>query len=76
MFDQKQARKQLGPDRYLPRAACPPGLPERSAIALFSALAHLLMIDMLLMLPETRGRAIASLESEAPGSGAQLAGPP
>ena len=37
-----------------------------TAIALFSTLAHALMIVMLLLLPETRGRAIASLESEVP----------
>ncbi|MBO0738624.1 MAG: MFS transporter, partial [Alphaproteobacteria bacterium] len=36
-----------------------------TAIALFSTLAHALMIGMLLLLPETRGRAIASLEAEA-----------
>jgi hypothetical protein len=33
---------------------------------LFSTLAHALMLVMLLVLPETRGRAIASLEPEAP----------
>jgi hypothetical protein len=37
---------------------------------LFSTLAHALMIVMLLLLPETRGRAIASLEPEAPGGAA------
>jgi hypothetical protein len=31
-------------------------------------LAHALMIVMLLLLPETRGRAIANLEDEAPGA--------
>jgi hypothetical protein len=31
-------------------------------------LAHALMIVMLLLLPETRGRAIASLEAEARGT--------
>jgi uncharacterized membrane protein len=43
-------------------------MPLGTAIALFSTLAHALMIVMLLLLPETRGRAIASLEPE--GSGA------
>jgi hypothetical protein len=42
-------------------------IPLCTAIALFSTLAHALMIVMLLLLPETRGRAIASLEAEAPG---------
>ena len=37
-------------------------MPLGTAIALFSTLAHALMIVMLLLLPETRGRAIASLE--------------
>ena len=41
-------------------------MPLGTAIALFSTAAHGLMIIMLLMLPETRGRAIASLEAEAP----------
>jgi MFS family permease len=41
-----------------------------TAIALFSTLAHALMIVMLLLLPETRGRAIASLEPEAPSAAA------
>ena len=41
-----------------------------TAIALFSTLAHALMIVMLLLLPETRGRVIASLEAEAPGGAA------
>jgi MFS family permease len=41
-------------------------MPLGTAIALFSTLAHTLMIVMLLLLPETRGRAIASLEAEAP----------
>ena len=36
-------------------------MPLGSAIALFSTIAHGLMIVMLLLLPETRGRAIASL---------------
>ena len=38
---------------------------RRYAVALFSTLAHLLMIIMLMMLPETRGRAIANLDAEA-----------
>jgi sugar phosphate permease len=42
-------------------------MPLGTAIALFSTLAHGLMIVMLLLLPETRGRVIASLE-EAPGA--------
>jgi hypothetical protein len=42
-------------------------MPLDTAIALFSSLAHALMIIMLL-LPETRGRAIANLEDEAPGA--------
>ena len=42
-------------------------MPLGTAIALFSSLAHALMIIMLL-LPETRGRAIANLEDEAPGA--------
>lgn len=41
-------------------------MPLGSAIALFSTIAHGLMIVMLLLLPETRGRAIASLEPEMP----------
>jgi hypothetical protein len=44
-------------------------IPLGTAIPLFSTLAHALMIVMLL-LPETRGRAIASLEPEAPGAAA------
>jgi hypothetical protein len=43
-------------------------MPLGAAIALFSTLAHALMIVMLLLLPETRGRAIASLEPEAPAA--------
>jgi MFS family permease len=39
-------------------------MPLGAAIALFSTLAHMLMIVMLLLLPETRGRAIANLEAE------------
>jgi hypothetical protein len=42
-------------------------MPLGMAIALFSTLAHALMLVMLLGLPETRGRAIASLEPEALG---------
>jgi hypothetical protein len=45
-------------------------MPLGTAIALFSTLAHALMIVMLLLLPETRGRAIASLEAEAPDAAA------
>jgi hypothetical protein len=41
-------------------------MPLGAAIALFSTLAHVLMIVMLLLLPETRGRAIARLEAETP----------
>jgi len=40
------------------------GLPLGATIAVFSALASGLMIVMLLMLPETRGRSLASLERE------------
>ena len=43
-------------------------MPLGTAIALFSTLSHALMIVMLLLLPETRGRAIARLEDEAPGA--------
>src|SRR5271165_5560478 len=45
-------------------------VPLGTAIALFSTLAHALMIVMLLLLPETRGRAIADLETETPGAAA------
>jgi uncharacterized membrane protein len=45
-------------------------IPLGTAIALFSTLAHVLMMVMLLLLPETRGRAIASLEPEVSGSAA------
>jgi hypothetical protein len=45
-------------------------MPLGTAIALFSTLAHALMLMMLLLLPETRGRAIASLEPEALGGAA------
>jgi MFS family permease len=45
-------------------------MPLGTAIALFSTLAHVLMIVTLLILPETRGRAIAGLEAEAPGTAA------
>ncbi len=41
-------------------------MPLGTAIALFSTVAHALMIIMLLLLPEMRGRTIASLEPEAP----------
>ena len=40
-------------------------MPLGTAIAVFSTMAHVLMLGMLLVLPETRGRAIASLEDEA-----------
>jgi MFS family permease len=50
-------------------------MPLGTAIALFSTLAHGLMIVMLLLLPETRGRAIASLEDEAPDAAAYPAQP-
>jgi MFS family permease len=40
------------------------GLPLGATIAVFSALASGLMIVMLIMLPETRGRSLASLEPE------------
>jgi MFS family permease len=39
-------------------------MPLGTAIALFSTIAHTLMIIMLLLLPETRGRAIESLEPD------------
>ncbi len=45
-------------------------MPLGTAIALFSTLAHALMIVMRLLLPETRGRASADLEPEAPGAAA------
>jgi MFS family permease len=41
-------------------------MPLGTAIAAFSTMAHVLMIVMLLFLPETRGRDIASLEEAAP----------
>ena len=51
-------------------------MPLGTAIAVFSTLAHTLMIVMLLLLlPETRGRAIASLEAEAPVTAAYNARP-
>jgi hypothetical protein len=43
-------------------------MPLGTAIVLFSTLAHVLMIIMLMLLPETRGRDIASLEPEAPAA--------
>ena len=46
-------------------------IPLGSAIALFSSLAMMLMIVMLMFLPETHGRAIASLE---PGADALTSG--
>ena len=42
-------------------------MPLGTAIALFSTIAHVLMIVMLLVLPETRGRVIASLEDQDGG---------
>jgi MFS family permease len=45
-------------------------IPLGAAIALFSTLAHALMIVMLLLLPETRGRTIASLEAQTPEAAA------
>jgi MFS family permease len=45
-------------------------MPLGAAIALFSILAHVLMIVMLLALPETRGRAIANLETAVPSAAA------
>src|SRR6202007_1122295 len=45
-------------------------MPLGTAIALFSTLAHTLMIVMLLLLPDARGRPLASLEPEAPGGAA------
>jgi MFS family permease len=45
-------------------------MPLGTAIALFSTLAHALMLVMLLVLPETRGRAIASLEPDTPDESA------
>jgi hypothetical protein len=50
-------------------------MPLGAAIALFSTLAHTLMIVMLLLLPETRGRAIASLDPEASDTAAYPARP-
>src|SRR6202007_1101264 len=41
-------------------------MPLGAAIALFSTLAHALRIVMLGLLPGARGRALASLEAEAP----------
>jgi hypothetical protein len=43
-----------------------------TAIALFSTLAHALMIVLPLLLPETRGRTIASLDTDAPGAAPYL----
>jgi MFS family permease len=40
-----------------------------NAIVIFSTIAHALMIVMLLFLPETRGRSIASLEAGEPAGG-------
>jgi MFS family permease len=49
-------------------------MPLGAAIALFSSMAMVLMILMLLLLPETHGRSIAELEEAADGSG-QSPGP-
>jgi hypothetical protein len=38
-------------------------MPLGTAVALFSTIASVLMLVMLLMLPETHGRAIANLET-------------
>jgi hypothetical protein len=43
-------------------------MPLGTAIAVFSTLAHALIIVMLVLLPKTRGRAIASPEPEAAGA--------
>jgi sugar phosphate permease len=47
-------------------------LPLGTTIALFSAFASAIMVVMLLLLPETRGRSLASLDIE-PADGASLA---
>jgi sugar phosphate permease len=47
-------------------------LPLGATIALFSAFASAIMVVMLLLLPETRGRSLTSLEIE-PSEGASLA---
>jgi hypothetical protein len=47
-------------------------LPLGATIALFSAFASAIMVVMLLLLPETRGRSLASLEIK-PAEGAPLA---
>ncbi len=44
-------------------------IPLGDAIAIFCTLASLLMIGMLLILPETRGRSLASLEAEPVAAG-------
>jgi MFS family permease len=51
-------------------------MPLGTAIALFSTLAHALMLVMLLTLPETRGRVIANLEPEGPDPAEYPARPP
>jgi MFS family permease len=51
-------------------------MPLGTAIAMFSTLAHMLMIGMLLLLPETRGRTIASLDPEAPDAPAYASAQP
>src|SRR5262249_11784183 len=50
-------------------------MPLGTAIVLFSALAHGRMIVMLLLLLETRGRAIATIEVETPSPAAYLSQP-
>jgi hypothetical protein len=52
-------------------------MPLGPAIAVFSAMAFGLMIVMLLMLPETRGRRLDNLEApaEAPDAAMHLLGP-
>ena len=47
-------------------------LPLGATIALFSAFASAIMVVMLLLLPETRGRSLASLEI-TPTEGGSLA---
>jgi hypothetical protein len=44
------------------------GLPLGATIAVFSAFASGLMIVMLMLLPETRGRNLADLERPAPAA--------
>jgi MFS family permease len=49
-------------------------LPLGATIAVFSALASGIMIVMLMLLPETQGRTLASLEQGASAAGARAAG--